>query len=88
LGPDNCPDGLYRLQFGGKALRPDGLFGVILPSFILLTKELANELLGALRDIRERGPFRIGGVRRGVVATQEKAKKLEIEVERKYGDQR
>ena len=37
-------------------LRHDGLFGVILPSFVLLMKKLANELLGALRDVRERGP--------------------------------
>ena len=56
MGLDNGSVGLCRLQFGGEALRPDGLFGVILPSFILLTKEMANELLGALRDVRERGP--------------------------------
>ena len=48
---------MRRLQFGGKELRPDGLLGVILPSFILLAKELANELLGALGDTRERGPL-------------------------------
>jgi hypothetical protein len=48
LGPDNDPVGFCHLQFGGEALRPDGLFGVILPSFILLTKKLANKLLDAL----------------------------------------
>ena len=57
LGLEGCPIGLRRLQFGGKELRPDGLLGVILPSFILLAKELANELLGALGDTRERGPL-------------------------------
>ena len=55
LGLEDCPIGLRRLQFGGKELRPDGLLGVILPSFILLAKELANALLGALRNTRERG---------------------------------
>ena len=88
MGPDNCPIGLCRLQFGGETLRPDGLFGVILPSFIFLTKELANELLGALRDIREKGPLRIGGTRRGVVTSQEKTKKLVIKVEQKHGNSR
>jgi len=53
LGPDNGPVGLCRLQFGGETLRPDGLLGVILPSFILLAKKLANKLLGALQDVRE-----------------------------------
>ena len=62
LGLEDCPIVLRRLQFGGKELRPDGPLGVILPSFILLTKELANELLGALEDTREGGPLRIGGV--------------------------
>ena len=56
LGLEDCPIGLRRLQFSGKELRPDGLLGVILPSFILLAKELADELLGALRDTREGGP--------------------------------
>ena len=56
LGLEDCPIGLHRLQFSGKELRPDGLLGVILPSFILLTKELANVLLGTLRNTRERGP--------------------------------
>ena len=36
-------------------MRPDGLFEVILPSFVLLAKKLANKLLGALRDVGERG---------------------------------
>ena len=47
LGLEDCPIGLRRLQFG--------LLGVILPSFILLAKELSSELLGALRNTRERG---------------------------------
>ena len=48
LGLEDCPIGLRRLQCGGKELRPDGLLGVILPSFILLTKKLENKLLDAL----------------------------------------
>jgi len=56
LDLEGCPIGLRRLQFGSKELRPDGLLGVILPSFILLVKELANVLLGALRNTREGGP--------------------------------
>ena len=62
MGPDNGPVGLCHLQFGGEALRPDGLLGVVLPSFVLLAKELANVLLGALRNTRERGTLRVGGV--------------------------
>ena len=60
MGPDDCPVRLRRLQFGGEALRPDGLLGVVLPSFILLAKELTDELLGALRDTKEGGSLRIG----------------------------
>jgi hypothetical protein len=52
---------LCRLQIGGEALIPDGLFGVILSSFVLLTKKLVNELHGALRDVKERGALRIEG---------------------------
>ena len=78
----HCP------QFGGKELRPNGLLGVILPSFILLTKELANEFLGALRDVRERGALRIGGTKRSVITSQGKTKKLKIEVEQKHGNPR
>ena len=88
MGPDNGPVGLCRLQFGGEAVRPDGLFGVILPSFILLTKKLVNELLGGLRDVRERGALRIGGTRRSIVTTRGKTKKLKIEVEQKHGNPR
>ena len=55
LGLEDCLIGLRHLQFGGKEMRPDGLLGVILLSFILLMKELANVLLGALRNTRERG---------------------------------
>ena len=55
MGPDNGPVGLCRLQFGGETLRPDGLLGVILPSFVLLVKELANVLLGALGNTRKGG---------------------------------
>ena len=85
---DNGPVGLCRLQFGGEAVRPDGLFGVILPSFILLTKELANEFLGALRDVREMGALRIGGTKRSVITSLGKTKKLKIEVEQKHGNPR
>ena len=62
LGSNDSPIGLHRLQFGGEALRPDGLLEIVLPSFVLLAKKLANELLGALGDTREGGPLRIGGV--------------------------
>ena len=84
MGPDNGPVGLCRLQFGGETLRPDGLLGVILPSFVFLAKELANVLLGALRNTRERGPLRTGGVRRrgGVIAVQ----RLEIKTRQECGN--
>ena len=84
LGLESCPVGLRRLQFGGKELRPDGLLGVILPSFILLVKELANVLLDALGNTRERGALRAGGVqgRGGVVAVQ----RLEIKTKPECGD--
>ena len=75
LGLEDCPIGLRRLQFGGKELRPDGLLGVILPSFILLVKELENELLGALRNTRERGSLRVGGTRRSIVTLQKRGRK-------------
>ena len=55
LGLEDCPLGLPRLQFGSKELSPDGLLGIILPSFILLAKELVNVLLGALGNTRKRG---------------------------------
>ena len=42
LGPDDGPISLCCLQFGGEALRPDGLLRVVLPSLILLLKELAD----------------------------------------------
>ena len=86
LGLEGCPIRLRRLQFGRKELRPDSLLGVILPSFVLLAKELANVLLGALRNTRERGPLRTGGVRRrgGVIAVQ----RLEIKTRQEYGNQK
>ena len=56
LGLEGCPIGLCCLQFGGKELRPDSLLGVILSRLILLAKKLANELLGVLRNTREKGP--------------------------------
>ena len=76
LGLEECPIGLHRPQFGGKKLRPDGLLGVILPSFILLAKELANVLLGALRNTRERGSLRVGGTRRSIVTTQKRGREI------------
>ena len=80
MGPDDCSVGLRRLEFGGKALRPDGLLGVVLASFVLFLEKLANVLHSAFVGTRE-GALRVGGVKRGVVASQEKTKKLEIEVE-------
>ena len=76
--------GLRRLQFGGEALRPHGLLGVVLPSLVLLTQELADVLLGALGNTRERGALRAGGVqgRGGVVAVQ----RLEIKTKLECGD--
>jgi hypothetical protein len=53
---------LRHLQFDGEALRPDGLLGVVLPSFVLLADKLANVLLGVFRDTREGRTLRIGGV--------------------------
>ena len=76
LGLEDCPIGLHRLQFGGKELRPDGLLGVILPSFILLAKDLVNVLLGALRNTRERGSLRVGGTRRSIVTLQKRGRKV------------
>jgi hypothetical protein len=72
---------LRCLQLGGEALRPDGLLGVVLPSFILFSEKLADVFHGAFVGTRE-GPLRIGGVgRRSVIATQE-IKKLEIKIEK------
>ena len=87
MSPDDCPVGLRHLQFGGEALRPDGLLGVILPSFILLAEKLANVLLGVFRDTREGRTFRIRGVkrRRSVVAAQ-RTKKLKIKIKQEYDD--
>ena len=53
MGPDDCSVGLRRLEFGGKALRPDGLLGVVLASFILFSKKLADVLHGAFIGTRE-----------------------------------
>ena len=55
MGPDNGPVGLCFLQFGGEALSPAGLLGVVLPSFVFLVKKLADELHGTLGNARERG---------------------------------
>jgi len=52
---------LRHLQFGGEALRPYGLLGVILPSLILLLEKLTNVFLGVFVDTRKRA-LRIGGV--------------------------
>ena len=76
MGPDNGPVGLCRLQFGGETLRPDGLLGVILLSFILLAKELANVLLGALRNTRKRGSLRVGGTRRSIIIAQKRGREI------------
>jgi len=59
---------LRHLQLGGEVLRPDGLLGVVLPSFILSSEKLANVLHGAFVGAGE-GTLRIGGVqgKRGVV---------------------
>ena len=59
---DDHPFGLRHLQLGGKALRPDGLLGVILLSFVLFTEKLANILLGVFRDTRKGRTLRIRGV--------------------------
>ena len=76
MGPYNGPVDLCRLQFGGEALRPDSLFGVILPSFILLTKKLANKLFGAFRDVGERGALRVGETRRSVVTSWKRSREI------------
>ena len=89
MSSDDCPVGMRHLQFSGKALRPDGLLGVILPSFILLMEKLANVLLGVFGDTREGGTLRIRGVRgrRSVIAVQG-IKKLKIRVKQEYGDRK
>jgi len=83
LGPDNGPVGLCRLQFGGEALTPDGLLGVVLPSLILLSEELTDVLHGAFIGTKG-GTLRIVGVRRrgGVVVVQ----RLEIRTKPEYSD--
>ena len=89
MSPDDCPVGLRHLQFDGEALRPDGLLGVILLSFILLVEKLVNVLFGVFGDTRKGRTLRIGGVgrRRSVIAAQE-IKKLKIKIEQKYGNRR
>ena len=69
MGPNDGPVNLCCLQFGGEALGPDGLLGIVLRSLILLSEELADVFHGAFIGIGE-GTLRIGGVRRreGVVA--------------------
>ena len=81
MSPDDRAVRLHHLQFGSEALRPDGLLGVVLPSFILFSEKLADVFHGAFVGTRE-GPLRIGGVgRRSDIATQE-IKKLEIKIEK------
>ena len=89
MSPDDCPVGLRHLQFDNEALRPDGLLGVILLSFILLAEKLANVFFGVFGDTRKGRTLRIGGVgrRRSVIAMQE-IKKLKIKIEQKYGNRR
>ena len=78
---------MRHLQFGGEALRPDGLLGVVLPSFVLLAEKLANVLLGVFRDTREGRTLRIGGVRgRRSVVVVRRMKKLKIKVKQEYDD--
>ena len=86
LGLEDCPIGLRRLQFGGKELRPDSLLGIILPSFILLAKELANVLLGALGNTRKRDPSELEEPEEASSLYRKEAKKLEIEIEQKHGN--
>ena len=76
MSPDDCPVGLRHLQFDGEALRPDGLLGVILLSFILLAKELANVLLGALGNTRKGGSLRVGGTRRSIITAQKRSREI------------
>ena len=64
LGLEDCPIGLHRL------------LGIILPSFILLAKELANVLLGALGNTRKRGSLRVGGTRRSIVTAQKRGREI------------
>ena len=70
---------MRRLQFGGKVLRPDSLLGIILPSFVLLAKELANVLLGSLGNTRKGGPSELGEPEEASSLHRKEAKKLEIE---------
>ena len=72
LSPDDRPVRLHHLQFGSEALRPDGLLGVVLPSFILLSEKLVNVLHSVFVGTGE-GALRIGGVgrRRGVIPVKQ-----------------
>jgi len=81
LGPDYRPVRLRHLQLGGEALGPNGLLGVVLPSFVLLMEKLADVLLGVFGDTGKRRTLRIRGVRgrRSVVPVQS-LEKLEIRV--------
>ena len=60
---------MRHLQFGVEVLRPDGLLGIVLLSFIHLAEKLANVLLGVFGDTREGRTSQVGGVggRRSVV---------------------
>ena len=83
MGPDNGPVGLCRLQFGGEALGPDGLLGVVLPSLILLSKELVDVLHHALIGTRK-GTLRVGGIRR--IRGASLCKKLKIRTKSECDD--
>ena len=50
LSPDDRPIRLRHLQLSSEALRPNGLLGIILPSFILLAEKLADEFLDVFGD--------------------------------------
>ena len=69
-----------NLQLGGEVLRPDGLSGVNLTSFILLSEKLANVLHGVFIDTRE-GTLLIGGVGGGwVVVSMQHLKKQKVRI--------
>ena len=63
LGANDRTIRLCHLQLGGKALRPLGLFGVVLASLVLLPEKLADVLASFLVEVVE-GALRFGRIRR------------------------